>query len=42
MSEAIDVFIAVNSQLHEEFDNFKVLETTSESSYLHLIELLSG
>ena len=33
LSEAIEVFIVVNSQLHEEF---KVLEKTSESSYLHL------
>ena len=40
LSEATDEFIVVNNQLHEDFDDFKALETTSESSYLNLIELL--
>ena len=40
LSEATDEFIVVNNKLYEEFDDFKALETTSESSYLNLIELL--
>ena len=40
LSEATDEFIVINNQLHEDFDDFKALETTSESSYLNLIELL--